>query len=140
MSKTSKNQIVQAATAILFAANLPEFQNKTLTGTQFRRKVMDTLQADHGVSISSAATHYNIAFQAVKKADPASVAGLGGGQNTVLSGQKKIATTGTAVQLGSGALVNGVIITANINNVAPISVGPVGVNNTQDGTGICTIM
>ena len=65
----------------------------------------------------------------------ASVAGLGGGQNTVLSGQKKIATTGTAVQLGSGALVNGVIITANINNAAPISIGPVGVNNTQDGTG-----
>ena len=65
----------------------------------------------------------------------ASVAGLGGGQNTVLSGQKKITTTGTAVQLGSGALVNGVIITANINNAAPISIGPVGVNNTQDGTG-----
>jgi len=65
----------------------------------------------------------------------ADVSALGGGQNTILSGQKTIAVTGTAVQLGSGALVNGVIITANINNTAPISVGPSGVNNTQTGSG-----
>ena len=49
--------------------------------------------------------------------------------------QKAIATTGTAIQLSTGALVNGVTITANINNAAPMTVGPTGVNNTQTGSG-----
>ena len=64
-----------------------------------------------------------------------SVAGMGGIQNTLIAGQKAIATTGTAVQLGTGALVNGVTITANINNSAPMTVGPTGVTNTQTGSG-----
>ena len=34
----------------------------------------------------------------------------------------------------TGALVNGVTITANINNAAPMTVGPTGVNNTQTGS------
>lgn len=63
------------------------------------------------------------------------IAALGGTQLSVTSGQTKIATTGTAVQLGTGALVNGVVITANLNNSGPITVGPAGVNNTQNGTG-----
>ena len=65
----------------------------------------------------------------------ADVSALGGIQNTLIAGQKAIATTGTAVQLGSGALVNGVTITANINNSAPMTVGPTGVTNTQTGSG-----
>jgi len=62
-------------------------------------------------------------------------AGIGGPQGAMIAGQKAIATTGTQIQLGSGALVNGVIITASINNANPISVGPTGVNNTQTGSG-----
>lgn len=55
---------------------------------------------------------------------------------TVLAGQVKIAVTGTAVQLPSNALVNGVTIRANNNNAATGgTVGPAGINNTVDGTG-----
>ena len=65
----------------------------------------------------------------------ADISALGGIQNTLIAGQKAIATTGTAIQLSTGALVNGVTITANINNAAPMTVGPTGVNNTQTGSG-----
>lgn len=53
-------------------------------------------------------------------------------------GQAVIASTGTAVRLNSGtsqALTNGIIITAPATNVAPISVGGSGVNNTISGSG-----
>ena|ERR1700728_4681504 len=52
-----------------------------------------------------------------------------------LTGQGKIATTGTAVQLSSNVLVNGVIVTALSTNAAAIVIGPSGVANTLDGTG-----
>lgn len=50
-------------------------------------------------------------------------------------GQKKIATTGTAVALGSGVLFNGIIVTAKTTNTAPVFVGASGVTTTDDGTG-----
>ncbi|HUD06475.1 MAG TPA: hypothetical protein VMR34_01175 [Candidatus Saccharimonadales bacterium] len=53
-------------------------------------------------------------------------------------GQSKIAGTGTAVQLNGGTsqvLTNGIIISASSANVASISVGGSGVNNTTGGTG-----
>ena len=50
-------------------------------------------------------------------------------------GQAKVATTGTAVQLGSAALLNGVIICALSTNAAPIEIGTSSVNSTHDGTG-----
>lgn len=52
-----------------------------------------------------------------------------------LINQKKIAVTGTAVQLQSNTLVNGVIITAYSGNTNPITIGGSGVTNTFDGTG-----
>lgn len=52
-----------------------------------------------------------------------------------LNGQAKIAVTATAVQLGSNALTNGVILTAKSTNAAAITVGASGVTNTADGTG-----
>ena len=51
------------------------------------------------------------------------------------TGQAKIAVTGTAVQLGNNALLNGVVIIAKSTNVADIMVGSSGVTNTEDGTG-----
>jgi len=51
------------------------------------------------------------------------------------AGQAKIAITGTAVQLGSNALSNGVILTAKSTNTAIIVVGGASVANTVDGTG-----
>lgn len=54
---------------------------------------------------------------------------------TILSGQVKIAVTGTAIQLPANALKNGISIFANPNNAAALVVGPSGVTNTVDGTG-----
>ena len=50
-------------------------------------------------------------------------------------GQAKIVVTGTAVQLGTNTLLNGVIITAASANVATITIGTSAVTNTVDGTG-----
>ncbi len=50
-------------------------------------------------------------------------------------GQTKIAVTGTAVQLPSGALSNGVILSAKTGNTASMTIGGVSVTNTIDGTG-----
>ena len=52
-----------------------------------------------------------------------------------LVGQAKVAVTGTAVQLGSNALSNGVIITAPSSNAAKMTVGGSGVTNTVTGAG-----
>ncbi len=52
-----------------------------------------------------------------------------------LNGQAKIAVTGTAVNLASNALTNGVILTAKSSNTAAIVVGASSVANTTDGTG-----
>jgi len=52
-----------------------------------------------------------------------------------VTGQVSIATTGTALALGSGALVNGIVIKANTANAATILVGGSGVTNVSTGTG-----
>lgn len=49
----------------------------TLTNTQFRKNVMGDAMEAFGITLASAATHYNHALQAVKKATPAEVEGLG---------------------------------------------------------------
>ena len=50
-------------------------------------------------------------------------------------GQAKIAVTGTAVQLATNTLTNGVIITALSTNSGIIKIGGSGVTNVSDGTG-----
>lgn len=53
-----------------------------------------------------------------------------------VTGQAKIATTGTAVQLASNTLTQGVLITALSSNSAKITIGnSSSVTNTTDGTG-----
>ena len=54
---------------------------------------------------------------------------------TPLCGQKAIATTGTAIALGSGALTNGVVVIAQATNTGIIYVGASGVNTVSGGTG-----
>ena len=52
------------------------------------------------------------------------------------TGQAKIAVTGTAVQLGSNTLTQGVLISAKASNAADITIGTSsGLTNTTDGTG-----
>lgn len=45
--------------------------------TAFRKNVMFYIIEEFGISVASAATHYNHSFQAVKAATPAMVEGLG---------------------------------------------------------------
>lgn len=51
------------------------------------------------------------------------------------AGQLKITTTGTAVQLPSNALLNGVKLWAATTNTAKVFYGPAGVNNSDAGAG-----
>jgi hypothetical protein len=105
----------------VFVTNFPAVQAISATA----------LPLPAGASTSALQTAGNATLTSINSA----VAALGGTQLSVTSGQTKIATTGTAVQLGTGALVNGVVITANLSNSGPITIGPAGVNNTQNGTG-----
>ena len=75
---------------------------------------------------------------AVVDASGNQITSFGGGSSLVaapLNGQAKIAVTNTAVQLGSNALTNGVIVTAKSTNAASITVGGSSVTSTVDGTG-----
>lgn len=56
---------------------------------------------------------------------------------TVISGQVKIAVTGTAVQLPSNpGLVSGIVVMSkSTNNAVGGTVGPASITNTVDGTG-----
>ena len=67
----------------------------------------------------------------------ASKGGAGGSQlmDYAITGQKKITSTGVAVNLPSNALKNGVIITAKSSNTADILIGMSNVSTTADGTG-----
>jgi len=58
-----------------------------------------------------------------------------------VTGQAKIATTGTAVQLGSNTLTQGVLISSLSTNAASITIGTSsGLTNTVDGTGNGSIL
>ena len=54
---------------------------------------------------------------------------------TAITGQVKISVTGTAVQLASNVLVNGLFVTSKTTNAPYGTVGGAGVTNTVDGTG-----
>lgn len=49
----------------------------TLTNTAFRKGVMAFIMEEFGITLASAATHYNHSFQAMKTATPTEVEGLG---------------------------------------------------------------
>ncbi|MHC5536676.1 hypothetical protein ACYOEI_00195 [Singulisphaera rosea] len=57
------------------------------------------------------------------------------GNPVLATGQAIIAVTGTAVQLPSHALINGVIVTAHGTNAASITIGGSSVTNTLTGSG-----
>ena len=54
---------------------------------------------------------------------------------TPIVGQSLLSVTGTATVLGSGPLINGVIITANASNASFITLGTSSVTNTTNGSG-----
>jgi putative methionine-R-sulfoxide reductase with GAF domain len=52
-----------------------------------------------------------------------------------ITGQGKIATTGTAIQMPSKALKNGIVIKASPDNLSPLFIGASDVTTVNDGTG-----
>lgn len=58
-----------------FVATLPRLTE--LGNIAFRREVMNAAIMEFGISVASAATHYNHAFKTAKELTPAAVAGLG---------------------------------------------------------------
>jgi len=60
-----------------FAKYLPKFQAGELTGTEFRRKVIDGTVAKFEISVASAATHYNHALKTTRLENPSAVENLG---------------------------------------------------------------
>jgi hypothetical protein len=68
---------IRPATNAKFAAMLPTRVNTTAGNCAFRKGIMYSIMEDFGITLASAATHYNHSFQAVKAANPELVEGLG---------------------------------------------------------------
>ena len=66
---------IRAFTNATFVATLPQLNE--LGPVAFRRTVMEASITNFGISIASAATHYNHALKLAKEATPTAVAGLG---------------------------------------------------------------
>jgi hypothetical protein len=63
----------------------------TLSNTQFRKNVMASIMEDFGITLASAATHYNHAFIDAKKSAPELVLGLGRPEDKKGGRKKKVA-------------------------------------------------
>lgn len=76
-------------------------------------------------------------YKAIDEIWTAASKGGGGSQlmGYVVTGQKKITSTGIAVNLPSNSLKNGVIVTAKSSNTGDILIGMSNVSTTEDGTG-----
>ena len=118
--------------------------------TAFRKNVMFYVMEEFGITLASAATHYNHAFQAVKAANPELVAGLGraddkkGGRKPkavvvaeavalLLGTPEGAATEGTAPEaatlLSEGVKENTSTLTVTVNPAATFTV-----RKKSDGT------
>lgn len=70
-------QGIRAHVAATFAAMLPQYLNKELTGTKFRAAVMGDAQTKFSISVASAATHYNFALKEARKTQGEALKDLG---------------------------------------------------------------
>jgi hypothetical protein len=60
-----------------FAASLPKVRTGEMTQTAFRKEVMDLAILAYGISVASAATHYNFSLKTMREVDPVAVEGIG---------------------------------------------------------------
>lgn len=74
-----------------------------LGDTGFRRRVMEETVMNFGISIASAATHYNHSLKAARLANPESVEGLGRPEGK--KGGRKPLTTVDVIKVKTGELV-----------------------------------
>ena len=96
-------QGIRAFTIANFAAGLAARNSKEVTDTQFRADVMDQSIVAFGISIASAATHYNHALKLAKAATPELVVGLGRPEDK--KGGRKPIHTVDVVKAKSGDVV-----------------------------------
>lgn len=86
-----------------FAFYLPQLQSNELNGTEFRRKVMDSVVRRFEISLASAATHYNHSLKMQRLADEKSVEGLGRPEDK--KGGRPVLNPVTVVNARSGKIV-----------------------------------
>jgi hypothetical protein len=86
-----------------FAKFLPQFRAGELTGTEFRKKVITGTETKFGISLASAATHYNHALKMTRLADPKAVEGLGRPEDK--KGGRPVLKPVTEVNTRSGKVV-----------------------------------
>lgn len=86
-----------------FLTTLPQFQAGEMSGTEFRKAVMESAVNQFQISVASAATHYNFALKAMRQADPQSVEGLGRPDDK--KGGRKPIHTVTVVKVKTGEIV-----------------------------------
>lgn len=77
-----------------------------LGGKKFRRIILDWTVAEYGCTMAAASTHYNHAFQAVKKATPEKVVGLGRPEGKNNGGRKKKAAAEAAPAAATDGAAN----------------------------------
>jgi len=94
-------QGIRAYTNARFAKYLPQLVE--LGNAGFRAKVMEGAVKHFGISVASAATHYNHALKMQRAADPASVAGLGRPEDK--KGGRKPIHTVTVIKVKTGEVV-----------------------------------
>ena len=99
-------------------------QLPALGGKAFRAAITSWTMEQYGTTIASAATHYNHAFQAAKKAVPEQVAGLGRPPEKNNGGRKKKAAVEVATETA-------VVEFVDAESVVPATVT---VKKQKDGT------
>ena len=100
-------QGIRAYTNARFNKYLIGFMAGEFTGASFRAKVMDATVSKFGISVASAATHYNHALKMARLAAPESVEGLGRSEDK--KGGRPVLNPVTVVNTRSGkVLVEGV--------------------------------
>jgi len=96
-------QGIRAYVNARFAKYLALFAAGELDGTAFRAKVMDGAVQKFGISVASAATHYNHALKMQRVADPKSVEGLGRPEDK--KGGRPVENPVTVINTRSGRVV-----------------------------------
>ena len=81
--------------------------------TAFRKNVMFYVMEEFGITLASAATHYNHSFQAVKAANPGLVEGLGRADDK--KGGRKPKVKEVAVLLSEGVKEDTSTLTVTVN-------------------------
>lgn len=96
-------QGIRAFVNTRFATLLPKFVAGELDGKAFRAKVMEGAVSKFGITIASAATHYNHALKMQRVVDAKSVDGLGRPEDK--KGGRKPIHVVTVVKARSGEIV-----------------------------------